>query len=287
MTTRPKSSSSATPTAGAAGSELSGHTGWDEYAAFYDWENARTMARRDIAFWERLAHAAGGPILELGCGTGRVTLPIARATGGIVGVDRSAPMLDRARERVRRARLSRRVRLVRADIRDLPFESSRFALVAAPYGVLQSLLKETDLTAALNSVTRVLAPGGRLVLELVADLPSWQEYKRATRLRGWRPGGKAHVTLVESVRQDPARGLTMFDQEFTERRGSEVTRRQFSLAFRTLSPPQMARRLAREGLSVSMQWGSYQGDPWTADAETWIVGAEKPVRPSRRRPPAG
>ena len=285
MTTRRKSSSSATRTASVAGSEPSGHTGWDEYAAFYDWENARTMARRDIAFWERLAHAAGGPILELGCGTGRVTLPLARATGNIVGVDRSAPMLDRARERVRRARLSRRARLVRADIRDLPFESSRFALVAAPYGVLQSLLKEADLSAALTSVTRVLAPGGRLVLELVADLPSWQEYKRATRLRGWRPGGKAHVTLVESVRQDPARGLTMFDQEFTERRGSEVTRRQFSLAFRTLSPPQMARRLARAGLSVSMQWGSYEGDPWTQDAETWIVGAEKPARSPRRRPP--
>ncbi len=243
------------------------------------------MARRDIAFWERLAVAAGGPILELGCGTGRVTLPIARAAGDIVGVDRSAPMLDRARERVRRARLAQRARLVRADIRDLPFESSRFALVAAPYGVLQSLLKEADLAAALTSVTRVLAPGGRIVLELVADLPSWQEYKGATRLRGWRPGGKAHVTLVESVRQDRARGLTMFDQEFTERRGSEVTRRQFSLAFRTLSPRQMARRLVRAGLSVSMQWGSYDGAPWTPDADTWIVGAEKSVAPSRRRRP--
>src|SRR6478752_7343688 len=88
----------------------SGSAGWDDYADFYDWENAQTMARRDVPFWQRLALAAEGPVLELGCGTGRVTLPLARAGVKVVGVDLSAPMLERARCRFIRisSRSSRR-----------------------------------------------------------------------------------------------------------------------------------------------------------------------------------
>lgn len=253
----------------------SGAAGWDDYAAFYDWENAQTMARRDVGFWRRLALASGGRVLELGCGTGRVILPLGRAGAPVVGVDLSAPMLDRARSRVRRLRSGRKPALVRGDIRALPFGSSQFHLVAAPYGILQSLLAEADLSAALRSVARVLAPGGRFVTELVADLPSWREYRNRTRLSGWRPGRKAHVTLVESVQQDPRRGLTLFHQDFVERRGRTVTRRRFALAFRTLSLPQMARRLEKSGLTVTARLGSYLGDPWTPDADTWILMAEK------------
>ena len=74
-----------------------GWQGWDEYAPFYDWENAQTLGRRDVPFWRRAALKAKGPVLELGCGTGRVTKPLARAGVDIVGIDRSAPMLDRGR----------------------------------------------------------------------------------------------------------------------------------------------------------------------------------------------
>ena len=49
-----------------------GWQGWDEYAPFYDWENARTMGRQDVRFWQDLARREGGPVLELGCGTGRI-----------------------------------------------------------------------------------------------------------------------------------------------------------------------------------------------------------------------
>ena len=253
---------------------MDGAAGWDDYAQFYDWENAQTMARRDIAFWQRVAASSAGPIVELGCGTGRVTLPVARGGTQVIGVDLSAPMLTRARARVRRSRLSRRVHLVRADIRHLPFEPARFDLVIAPYGVLQSLLQERDLAAALRAAHAVLRPGGRLVLELVADLPRWDEYRDALKLRGWRPGGKAHLTLVESVRQDRARGVTIFEQEFVERRGTARTSRRFQLAFRTLSVPQMLRRLQAAGFTAAA-FGGYDGEAWTKASETWIVFGEK------------
>src|SRR5580765_5465984 len=119
---------------------MEGWEGWDDYAPFYDWENARTLGRKDVPFWERTARQAKGPVLELGCGTGRISLPLARAGVSVVGVDRSDPMLARAAKRavaLRRKRQGRRrgrLRLLRSDIRALPFAAGAFSMVLAPYG---------------------------------------------------------------------------------------------------------------------------------------------------------
>ena len=255
---------------------MEGHDGWDEYAPFYDWENARTLGKRDIPFWRRLVLAEGGRALELGCGTGRVALPLGRAGVPLVGIDRSDSMLAFARRRLKRAGPGRRVALVRGDIRHLPFPRSTFATVLAPYGVLQSLLRDRDLATALAAVHRVLKRGGAFGLELVADLPAWEEYRRRVSLRGWRGGrGGAHVTLVESVRQDRARRLTIFDQEFTERRARRRRTRRFVLAFRTLSVPQMVRRLERAGFAISALLGDYRGAPWDPRADVWVILARR------------
>src|SRR5436309_9511385 len=84
-----------------------GWQGWDQYAPFYDWENARTLGRRDVPFWRRVALQATGPVLELGCGTGRISVPNARAGVNLTGIDRSAPMLDRAQRRLAKAKKGR------------------------------------------------------------------------------------------------------------------------------------------------------------------------------------
>ena len=277
-----------------------GHEGWDEYAPFYDWENARTLGRRDVPFWRNLAIHAAGPVLELGCGTGRIALPLGRAGVTLVGIDRSEAMLARARARVKRSSMAGRVQLIRGDIRHLPFASyapqgrlkaapartrigaatftrpGPFAMVMAPYGVLQSLLRERDLAATLASVHDVLEPGGRFGVELVADLPSWEEYRKRVSLTGWRQRrGGAHVTLVETVRQDRARKLTIFDQEFIERRGRHRRSRTFSLTFRTLTVPQMARRLEKAGFVVDALLGDYRGAPWDPRADVWVILARR------------
>ena len=253
-----------------------GSKGWDDYADFYDWENARTMARRDVPFWTRVAAASDGRVLELGSGTGRVLVPLARSGTSIIGVDISERMLARARRRVRRARLTSNAHLVRGDIRRLPFPDAHLRLVLAPYGILQSLTSDADLRAALDAVARVLESGGRFVMELVADLPAWREYSEVTKLRGWRAGGKSHLTLIESVRQDRARRLTVFEQQFVETRAGREHSKRFSLAFRTVTVAQMARRLERAGMKVTAKLGSYDGDPWTPQSDTWILIAEKP-----------
>jgi SAM-dependent methyltransferase len=247
-----------------------GWEGWDAYARFYDWENAQTVRRRDVAFWRRLAAAADGRVLELGCGTGRISIPLAKDGVIVTGVDRSQPMLDRARRRAVRAALDDRLRIVRADIRQLPFRDRRFALVMAPYGILQSLTRERDLIAALASVHRVLARGGRFGIDLVPDLPEWKEYAGKRTLSG-QMGAGTRVSLVETVRQDRARGLTIFDQRYTAARGRARRVYEFTLTFRTLTVPAMTRRLERAGFTIEAVLGDYRGGPWDPRADAWVL----------------
>ena len=241
-----------------------GWQGWDEYAPFYDWENARTLGRRDVTFWTRFARRARGKVLELGCGTGRVTRPLVKAGVDLVGVDRSAAML---------AKVAGRADVVRGDIRQLPFRSGSFASVIAPYGILQSLTRPRDLTDTLRSVARVVERGGRFGVDLVPDVPKWREYEDQVQLRG--RAGAAHLTLVESVRQDRRRRLTTFEQCYIERHRGVTREHRFQLTFRTVTVRQMSDALRHAGFRVTAVLGDYEGRPWDARADVWIILAEK------------
>src|SRR5262245_34760680 len=249
-----------------------GWKGWDEYAPFYDWENARTLGRKDVPFWRDVATNSRGRVLELGCGTGRVSLPLARAGVDLVGVDRSAPMLERLTRQLARSR-NPHCRASRADIRALPFRSGSFRLVIAPYGILQSLLTPRDLTATLASVARVLGPGGTFGIDLVPDVPRWREYTNRVQHRGTL--GTARITLVESVRQDRPRRLPTFEQRYVVREGGRRDEHRFDLTFRTLSVPAMRRRLERAGFAVDAVLGDYRGRAWDERADVWILLAKK------------
>ena len=251
-----------------------GWEGWDAYASFYDWENARTFGRRDIPFWRRVIRRERGAVLELGCGTGRLLLPLSDRAGTTVGIDRSTAMLERAGARAKRLPRRYRPGLILGDVRELPFVSASLGVVLAPYGLLQSLLTARDLARALREAARVLRPGGLLGIDLVPDLPVWAEYGRRVQLEGSRRGG-GQVTLVESVRQDRRRGLTMFDEEFVERRAGRTSRRNFTLTFRTQPLARTLAQVERAGFEVEATCGDYSGGPWTEGSDAWLILARR------------
>ena len=266
-----------------------GAKGWDEYARYYDWENARTIGKRDVAFWRRQVTASAGPVIELGCGTGRVLLKTSgfvsrgklrkrNPRSFLIGIDLSSPMLAIARQRLKKLPKATRPGLVRADIRALPIATGSVALVMAPYGILQSLVRDKDLRRALDEAARVLKPGGRFVVDLVPDLPRWLPYESRVRMRG-RNGNGTSVTLVESVRQDRRRGLTIFDETFIERPAGRSrapsSTRQFSLTFRTLPVAETRRRLSSAGFNIEAVHGGYRGEAWSPRSETWVISARK------------
>src|SRR4029078_11560470 len=129
----------------------------------------------------------------------------------------------------------------------------------------------------LASVARVLPKGGRFGIDLVPDLPAWDEYRNRKTLSGTM-GRDTRVELVETVRQDSVRRLTIFDQHYTTRRGGQRREHRFQLTFRTLTVPQMAARLERAGFIVDAVLGDYLGGPWDLRADVWVLLARRRER---------
>jgi SAM-dependent methyltransferase len=123
--------------------------------------------RKDVDFWVEMAHESGGPVLEIGCGTGRVVLPIARAGIRITGLDLSPAMLSMCRQKLLHEPLSvrNRVQLVEGDMRRFDLDRE-FALVTTPFRPFQHLLSVEDQLECLQTIHRHLSSSGRLVLDL-------------------------------------------------------------------------------------------------------------------------
>ena len=141
----------------------------DEYAFVADLYDSVTpyRDRPDVGFFVDEARAAGGPVLEVGCGTGRVLIPTARAGVEIVGLDVSPHMLQVCRDRValEPEDVRSRVRLVQADMRSFGLART-FALVTMPFRPFQHLTTVEDQLRCLASIHRHLESGGRLVFDL-------------------------------------------------------------------------------------------------------------------------
>jgi SAM-dependent methyltransferase len=141
---------------------------YDAWADVYD--SVYSYVRDDIPFYVDEAIAAGGPVLELGCGTGRVTIPIATAGVDITGVDSSPAMLDIARRKADVSPQGKRPQLVEGDMRALDL-GRQFQLVIIPFRGFLALMTVEDQMSALSSISSHLAPGGRLVFDVfVPDL---------------------------------------------------------------------------------------------------------------------
>lgn len=143
--------------------------GYDQYAFIadlYDWVTPY-RTRQDIDFFVSMAGTFGGPVLEVGCGTGRVLIPTARAGAEIVGLDLSPHMLRVCREHLEREPPEVRslVRLVQMDMRHFDLGQS-FRLATTPFRSFQHLTTVEDQLRCLSCIYRHLADDGRLILDI-------------------------------------------------------------------------------------------------------------------------
>jgi len=116
----------------------------------------------DVAFYRALARDADGPVLELGCGTGRALLPIASDGIPCTGLDASAPMLGALRAKLPPPNL----RLTCAEMQRFDLGADRFALIFSAFRAFQHLYTAEDQLACLSCVRRHLAPGGLLAFDV-------------------------------------------------------------------------------------------------------------------------
>ena len=138
---------------------------YDGIARLYDaWS---TGVVEDISFYVEEALASGGPVVELGVGTGRIAIPTAMAGVHVIGVDASAGMLAVCAEQARRAGVGERLDLRQGDLRRPPVEE-RVPLVTCPFRAYLHLASDEERLEALAAARELLLPGGRLVFDVFA-----------------------------------------------------------------------------------------------------------------------
>ena len=134
--------------------------------SFYDYFAAGLTG--DVQFYVEEAEKAGSPVLELGCGTGRILIPVAESGTNIVGLDNSPDMLSIARQKVSNlsADAQKRIELVEGDMRSFSLGRQRFKLIMIPYRAFLHLMTSEDQRQSLTCIREHLADGGRLVLNM-------------------------------------------------------------------------------------------------------------------------
>ena len=238
--------------------------------------------RHDIDFYAEEARATSGEVLELGCGTGRVLIPIARLGRKITGIDSSPRMLGQCRARLAsESAAARKMATVEAgDMRNLDLDRT-FSLVTIPFRPFQHLISIADQIDTLRSAHRHLEPGGRLVFDVFnpnpryfvderrADeredtpetpLPNGRTFRRTGRVTAVSMSGQySDVELIYYVRNGNGK---------TERLVQAFPMRWFWRQ-------EMEHLLARCGFSIDAVFGDFDRSPLSDSSPEMIFVAER------------
>lgn len=233
----------------------------------------------DVRFYTDLAlsRGRGGPVLEYGCGNGRIAIPIARHGLEVTGVDLSAPMLRDLRERLRGEppEVRRLVRARRGDMRSARL-GRRFPLVLCTFNAFLHLYTRQDVERFLARAREHLAPGGELCFDLSIPEPSELLRKPerayfAPRFRYPAPGGGEGpiVRYSERFDYDKLRQVLFVAMEFAPVGGGESW--MTPLAHRQFYPQELETLLHYNGFVVTERWGDFDGSPLAQESRVLIL----------------
>jgi len=241
---------------------------YEDSAQYYDLAPAY-QSRTDAAFYLARSLEAHGPVLELGCGSGRVLVPIARAGVDITGLDASPAMLEICRARLRAEGLS--APTVLGDMRHFDL-ARKFALITIPFRPFQHLLDPPDQIACLESVRRHLAPEGRFLFDVFdprMDLITGLDGVETVEFEFTAPNGRAMRRSVKRIRHDRVRQVQHMELIFTDQQTG--AREAMPLVMRYFFRYELEHLLARCGFEVMEVLGDFDGSAVGATPKELIV----------------
>lgn len=248
---------------------------FDRLARFYDWEHADFL--EDVPLYLGLAQRTGGPILEVGCGSGRLVVPLARAGYEVVGLDSSAAMLDRARARLHREpALAQQVQLIEGDVRAMQLPE-RFRLVIVGLDSFGLLIEQGDQLQALAALRRHLRPDGLLVLDVANGNLRGAEAEEETLLHrhGPAPERQDQLLLKWVIRRtDHAAQLDHLLHIYDETDGDgRVRRTAVEVTLRYFTRFELQLLLERVGFEIEALYGDYDLAPYGPSSQRLIAVA--------------
>lgn len=231
----------------------------------------------DLPFYESQANKYGGPVLELACGTGRLTVPLRLAGADITGLDRSREMLEVARSKTERH--GTEIEYVHADARSYSL-GRLFRLIFIANNSLSHLLRREDVEACLRCVRQHLAPDGRFIVDIFTPSLHFLARDPARRYPVGEyedPDGCGHVTVSETYKHDPATQVSHSTWHY--QREGEPAAWDVSLDMRMFYPQEIDALLIYNGFVIEHKYGDFSETPYAA-------GSPKQVIVCRRSAPA-
>jgi SAM-dependent methyltransferase len=225
----------------------------------------------DVDFYRALAREAAGPVLELGCGTGRALLAIAADGIPCTGVDLSPTMLNALRAK----RPPRTLRLAQARMQDFDLGTDRFTLIFSAFRAFQHLYTVEDQLACLARVRHHLAPGGVFAFDVFnprLDRTALVEEPEGATLRFRLDGDE--VTRYEAVKRDLAAQILTVRMRYERRKGGAVVANDVvEFRMRWFFRFEIEHLLARAGFEVVSLFGDFDRKPFGAGspAMIWIA----------------
>lgn len=268
---------------------------YETLSRFYDLENADFV--EDLDFWVGLAKEANGAVLELGCGTGRVTQQIARAGINIVGIDNSEVMLALCRAKLaRNADVAARATLLhgdmtnfdlygqtgvsaphRADTQVGPYISPPFGLIICSFNTFMHLLTTAEQLALLNCARQHLGVGGKLALDLTNPVPAYVDTNESLTLERAFRDDENDLTIQQfsTVQIDRRSQIAHIVWQYDALAADGTVKRALApLDLRYTFPAEMGLLLERTGFRLAHLYGDYDETPLTDESERMIVVAE-------------
>jgi SAM-dependent methyltransferase len=253
---------------------------YSQIAPYYDLLHASLT--QDIGFALVLAARHPGPVLELGSGTGRLLLPLARAGYRVTGVDNSMPMLERAKQRLAEEppAVQGRVALVAADITQFALAPAHYSLALVPYNTFMHL-DAAAAVPAVQAVARHLQPGGRLLLDLanpfVVEQTPGDQLVSLEKILTEPQNGAVVVVMAANVLQPATQQLTItWIYDASPPGGGTVERSVARVTYHYYFPHQVELLFEQAGLRLEALYGDYGEGAFGETADRLLALAHKP-----------
>jgi SAM-dependent methyltransferase len=234
-----------------------------EKARVQDEARRERIALSEKFYLEEAEAAKGGPVLELACGTGRLTIPIAQTGVEIAGADASLSMLEKARAKAAAAGVD--MEFFAADMCDF-VRPERFALIFIAGNTLQHLMAADDLRRCFACARRHLAPGGRFVFDVAVPDPGQlaRDSSRRYPVMQVKHPLRGVITLEEEATYDAASRIRTLVWYLSTPDTPDF--RVINFRLRMLFPAEVEQALEAAGLRLDARYGEYSRVPFEASS---------------------
>ncbi|WP_196259903.1 class I SAM-dependent methyltransferase [Pelagibacterium limicola] len=225
------------------------------------------IAPRDATMENFYVEVAGGPsrrVLELACGSGRFTVPLAKSGAHVVGGDLSETMLERARSVARET--GAKVNFVTLDMRDFQLNQSFDAVVIAANSIMHMHSTE-DFARLFATIRRHLAPGGNLVFDVFVPNARLLRLPLGERqlLGSFRHDELGEIVVEETISYNPTTQISEANWYWST--ASNPSFRRTSLRLRQIFPQELPLLLRQNGFELVSRFGDFDRRPLTP--ESW------------------